>query len=281
MTTKFYCFGSKSPFDTSSDSEEQCVSDQISDENYGEVQVAITEQIDPSFHCYVWPSALMLAEYVWHNRSLFDGTTTIELGAGTGLPGLLAAKLGGHVYLTDLPRAMPQLEQHIQENNLTMNASHHDEETWHGWAQSHPLVWGSFDNEGLIKLVDSLDSLDWILGADLFYDSKDFEAILITVAYLLDTYPEARFVTTYQERSATRTLQPLLDRWQLAARVITGDQFGWDPDAFALSATQNQQMLNEIEKNDKTHLKHVTPEVKNKLPTKEDIEAEKKEAQNA
>jgi hypothetical protein len=44
---------------------------------------------------------------------------------------------------------------------------------------------------------------------------------------------------------------------------------------------QNQQVLDDI-KNNQPHLKHVTPNEKNKLPTKEDIEAEKKEeAENA
>jgi predicted nicotinamide N-methyase len=104
------------------------------------------------------------------------------LGAGTGLPGLLAAKLGSHVYLTDLPRAMAQLEQHIQENNLTIDTSHDREETWHGWAQSHPLIWGAFDADGLMKLINSIDSLDWILGADIFYDSKGRTISLVIIA---------------------------------------------------------------------------------------------------
>ena len=39
---------------------------------------------------------------------------------------------------------------------------------------------------------------------------------------------------------------------------------------------QTKEILDEIKKNDKSHLKHVTPTEKNPLPTKEDIEEEKK-----
>ncbi|RHY30257.1 hypothetical protein DYB32_004455 [Aphanomyces invadans] len=51
---------------------------------------------------YVWPSAIKLATFIHHNQHLVAGKRVLELGAGTALPGLLAAKLGAaHVMLTD------------------------------------------------------------------------------------------------------------------------------------------------------------------------------------
>lgn len=50
---------------------------------------------------FVWPCSVVLAEYVWQQKHRFSGATVVELGAGTSLPGLVAAKLGARVTLTD------------------------------------------------------------------------------------------------------------------------------------------------------------------------------------
>ena len=57
--------------------------------------------LDESFGLYLWPAATLLARYVWANRDAFKGRCVVELGAGVGLPGLVAAAVGGDVTLTD------------------------------------------------------------------------------------------------------------------------------------------------------------------------------------
>ena len=49
----------------------------------------------------MWPCARVLASYVFSQRSFLSGVRVLEIGAGTGLPGLLAAKLGADVTLAD------------------------------------------------------------------------------------------------------------------------------------------------------------------------------------
>ncbi|GMP30625.1 hypothetical protein CsSME_00005204 [Camellia sinensis var. sinensis] len=49
---------------------------------------------------FVWPCSVVLAEYVWQQMSCFSGVSMIKLGAGTSLPGLVAAKVGLDVTLT-------------------------------------------------------------------------------------------------------------------------------------------------------------------------------------
>ncbi|RUS28451.1 hypothetical protein BC938DRAFT_481872 [Jimgerdemannia flammicorona] len=42
--------------------------------------VTVQEVLDPSYGCYLWPSSLVLAEYVWHERLKFLNSTVLEVG---------------------------------------------------------------------------------------------------------------------------------------------------------------------------------------------------------
>lgn len=63
--------------------------------------IDIIEIMQEDYGLYVWPCSVILAEYVWQQRLRFSGVSVVELGAGTSLPGLVAAKLGANVILTD------------------------------------------------------------------------------------------------------------------------------------------------------------------------------------
>src|SRR3954452_4526121 len=49
----------------------------------------------------LWPAAIALAHEVATRGAEFRGRTVLELGAGTGLPGIVAASLGARVVQTD------------------------------------------------------------------------------------------------------------------------------------------------------------------------------------
>ena len=56
--------------------------------------VHIRQLQSSNYGLFVWPSAILLAEFLSQHRSLFHGKRIMELGAGVGLPGIVAAKLG-------------------------------------------------------------------------------------------------------------------------------------------------------------------------------------------
>mmetsp|Transcript_30849 Transcript_30849/g.46810 ORF Transcript_30849/g.46810 Transcript_30849/m.46810 type:complete len:333 (-) Transcript_30849:131-1129(-) len=63
-----------------------------------------------------WDAALILAEHLVSTRSI-STESVIELGAGTGLCGILLAKLTKcHVEITDLPLLMPLMQRNIELN---------------------------------------------------------------------------------------------------------------------------------------------------------------------
>src|SRR3954470_10502596 len=49
----------------------------------------------------LWPSAIALAEEIAGRADAFRDASVLELGAGTGLPGIVAATLGAQVVQTD------------------------------------------------------------------------------------------------------------------------------------------------------------------------------------
>ncbi|KAI7727346.1 hypothetical protein M8C21_002437 [Ambrosia artemisiifolia] len=72
-----------------------------SNASYDAISITVIESMKEEYGLFVWPCSVILAEYVWQHRSRFKGLTVLELGAGTSLPGLVAAKVGADVILTD------------------------------------------------------------------------------------------------------------------------------------------------------------------------------------
>ncbi|XP_072927460.1 EEF1A lysine methyltransferase 3-like isoform X2 [Hemitrygon akajei] len=64
----------------------------------------------------VWDSALVLCQYLDEQKISFCGRKVIELGAGTGIVGILAVLLGGNVTFTDLPHALQQIKSNVSVN---------------------------------------------------------------------------------------------------------------------------------------------------------------------
>lgn len=85
------------------------------------------------------------------------------------------------------------------------------------------ITWGLF-----LSSVIKLGPLDLILGSDCFYDPSVFEDILVTVSFLLERNPTARFLCTYQERSADWSIEHLLSKWNLTCSHLSIENLGAD-----------------------------------------------------
>ncbi|KAI8845409.1 hypothetical protein BC829DRAFT_445753 [Chytridium lagenaria] len=86
--------------------------------------------------------------------------------------------------------------------------------------QIQGLNWGD-------ALTDVQD-VDVVLGADVFYERENFEALVATLALLMRrSKSSCRAIIAYQERSSRRSIQELLDRFGLCARGIAKERLGW------------------------------------------------------
>nr|XP_046240098.1 EEF1A lysine methyltransferase 3-like [Scatophagus argus] len=118
----------------------------------------------------VWEAALHLCCYFEEQSVELRGKRIIELGAGTGVVGILAARLGAVVTLTDLPLALPHLQDNVSAN---MPSS--------GWPTTPPIVlplsWGE-------DHVNFHTDWDLVLCADIIYLPETYPLLLETLAHL-------------------------------------------------------------------------------------------------
>jgi predicted nicotinamide N-methyase len=171
--------------------------------------------LQASYSFYTWPCAPILAWFLWEHRSELAGKHIIELGSGTALPGILAAKCGAIVTLTEsavLPKSLAHVKRCCEINSITQNQ-----------VRVIGLSWGLF-----LKNIFNLGHIDLILGSDCFYEPSVFEDIIVTVAFLFEYNPGARFLSVYQERSADWSIEHLLHKWNLRCEEIPIDRLGRD-----------------------------------------------------
>ncbi|CAA2984655.1 N-lysine methyltransferase METTL21A-like [Olea europaea subsp. europaea] len=122
---------------------------------------------------WIWDSALVLSHWLSNQSQTkfdFTGKTVVELGAGAGLPGLTAARLGAsRVILTDIEPLVPGLKTNVEANGLGDRVS----------VSQH--VWGSDD---FCSLLDELGEVDLVLISDVFFDAAEMEALAKTLKRL-------------------------------------------------------------------------------------------------
>ncbi|XP_072298900.1 histone-arginine methyltransferase METTL23 [Eucyclogobius newberryi] len=196
------------------------------DENSEEsLSVTIPEMLDPQFGMYVWPCAVVLAQFLWNRRRELKNKTVLELGAGVALPGVAAALLGSSVLLSDsaeLPQCLENCARSCRTNGLKVVPA-----PGPGVPCSAVPVLGLSWGHVSPRLL-SLPRVDLILGSDVFYDPQDFESVLVTVAFLFRKNPLAQFWTTYQVRSSDWSLELLLARWSMSCESVPLGSFEAD-----------------------------------------------------
>ncbi|CAM0947594.1 unnamed protein product [Alopecurus aequalis] len=192
-----------------------------SSERDHDLRVDIVENIEEDYGMFVWPCSVILAE----QRPRLSRSRVVELGAGTSLPGLVAAKVGADVTLTDIAHNTEVLNNIRQICSLN-NAN----------CKVLGLTWGDWD-EPVFDLHP-----DIILGADVLYDSAKFDDLFATVTFLLESSPGAVFITTYHNRSGHHLIEFLMVKWGLKCLKLL-DGFSFLPSCKADSLQGNIQLV--------------------------------------
>lgn len=105
----------------------------------------------------LWEGALVLAQYMSVIPSKrWEGARVVELGAGLGLAGILAGKLGARVTLTDVEGVLPVLQQNADLNSDDAQLD------------VIALEWGSAKAPEVIESLTS-EPIDWVIASDFMY----------------------------------------------------------------------------------------------------------------
>ncbi len=96
----------------------------------------------------LWPSAIALAHEVATREAEFHGRSVLELGAGTGLPGVVAASLGARVVQTDRQELALAVCRRNGERNGVRSIEY------------RLADWSAWNDAG---------RYDWVIGSDVLY----------------------------------------------------------------------------------------------------------------
>ncbi|KAE8708855.1 Methyltransferase family protein isoform 6 [Hibiscus syriacus] len=153
---------------------------------------------------FVWPCSIVLAKYVWQQRSRFSGNDVVELGAGTCLPGLMQYTFVCTVYMFCLIyiQVLENMRTVCELNKLKCEVL--------------GLTWGSWD-KSIFSLHPKI-----ILGADDVYDARAFDDLFATMTFLLQSNSGSVFITTYHNRSH-HLIEFLMVKWGLkCVKLVDG-----------------------------------------------------------
>ena len=128
------------------------------------------------------------------------------------MPGILAAKLGASVILSEYalnPSAIRRCKAQAERNQVSVKII--------------GVIWGTITYE-----LAQLQNVDFILLSDVFYEPSHFEDIVCTIRFLLQRHPNAVCLSTYQIRDEKWSLHFLLDKWKLKAKRIDLNSFDAD-----------------------------------------------------
>lgn len=144
---------------------------------------------------WIWDCSFLLADWlasgVWA-PGYFQGKRVVELGAGTGLPGMVAAVLGAHVVLTDRPYLLHGLQKNVEANSLTDSV------------KVKALEWGE-------DCSHCSPPVDLVLMSDLLYDLEAMPQLCDSLLRL-SAVGHTQILVAYEMRlGTTECLQSLWD----------------------------------------------------------------------
>jgi predicted nicotinamide N-methyase len=199
-----------------------------------------------SLHEVTWPSSVALSHWLFNHSDGLHNGTILEIGAGTGLVGLVAAKIlyesawnpntmeKGRVILTDYnPLVVDNLHRNILLNGLETYAKaewfdfyHHDTTNDNGgWEQ--PLL---TDTDTLQSCT--LDAVDLILAADVICQASDSVNLSKTIFDRLKPGGRAMVsLASTAHRFGVEIFQSECEKWGLRVQITTVMPEG-NPDAY-------------------------------------------------
>lgn len=128
----------------------------------------------------MWNAGQVVAQYLEdHSQQLVQGKNILELGAGAGLPSLVASLLGAkQVVVTDYPDndLIVNLRQNIDQNLAAQDLPN---------IVAEGFLWGSSADPLTAQLEKGCNAFDVLILADILFNHSEHNKLVATVAECL------------------------------------------------------------------------------------------------
>ncbi|KAG8468069.1 hypothetical protein KFE25_007121 [Diacronema lutheri] len=138
----------------------------------------------------IWPASLSFGAHLASCPDLVRGKSVVELGAGSGVAGILCAAFGAEqAWLTDLPAALPLIESNVARNERVATR-----------CTAWPCRWGEDADIAALLEQAGVPAFDVIVASELVYKQRPS-----TFAALVDTmlalgHETSRVLVVYEFR---------------------------------------------------------------------------------
>ena len=203
-----------------------------SQEKKENIEVIVSQRDFGEEAVVVWDAGLVLAYYLVKHQSFYRLCKTqnpphvVDVGAGTGVVGLVASSLGANVTLTDLPRILPLLEEGISANHALIENTRKQKENH--FIRALPLKWGNINDVKEVcrkttkngKEVDGPPDL--ILVSDCVYFEESLAPLIFTLRELVKSSDNsASILLSYEVRDYSEKKKKVKeDFFALASRYF-------------------------------------------------------------
>ena len=159
----------------------------------------------------LWDGAYFLAKFI--SDKIECHHVCIELGAGCGLVGMVAALYGAHVTITDLPETLKHTEHCVKSNIEKWKQTYRTDYTEKMNVKS--LCWGDD--------FETSEQYDFILGSDVIYQKESCEPLLKTLRYLANR--NSKIFISYKQRGLGEDyFFSLLEKYDFTKKDIPRDE---------------------------------------------------------
>ncbi len=172
----------------------------------------------------VWEAGYFLAEYICSNPGILTGHTVMEMGAGCGLTGIVAAAVSKakSMLLTDYTDPVlsnMRFNVEINKDAYLANSETTIDVDFLDWCQV-----AEANNESS-PLLQRLASIDVILAADVIYDVTVVPQLVTTVRKFMESGPSpkskvAYFATTYRNEKTFQVFTKELEKASIHSTLI-------------------------------------------------------------
>lgn len=171
----------------------------ILDDNSNKI-MTIEQNLDYGYAGEVWDGSLVFIHFLIKNKEkftdVFKNKTVLDLGAGTGVCGILSTIYQPqHVVITDIEKAIELIERNIKSNNHMISEG--------SKVEALPLNWNDLDQISNLKV--KFNSFDCILCCEVVWNPTLFDVLIDTISAFFEK-GKTKIIFAYTYRKSEEKL---------------------------------------------------------------------------